>query len=57
MRNGRAGGTSGVCAKQLKMWLKGVIEEEEKDTGNMGYQWCVFVKFIHAIWVRGEVLQ
>ena len=37
LTNGRAGGASGMRAKHVKVWLRGVLEEEDPESqGNEG---------------------
>ena len=41
MRNTRAAGASRIRSEQMKMWLRGAIEEEEKGTVGAGHKWRV----------------
>ena len=43
MRNGKVGRASKIRAKDMKDWLLGAIEEEEKGTEGAGDKWRVFV--------------
>ena len=37
LMKGHAGGASGMCAKHVKVWLRGVLEEEDPESqGNEG---------------------
>ena len=58
LKKGRAGGTSKICAENIKSWLRGAVEEEDPElTGREGAgdNWRLFVKLIQAIWENGEV--
>jgi len=49
LRNGRAGGVSGIRAEHMKEWLTGMIEEEEQGTEGKSDRWRSFVKLINTI--------
>ncbi len=52
LKKGRAGGTSKICAENLKSWLRGAVKEEDPElTGRKGAgdNWRLFVKLIQAI--------
>mmetsp|Transcript_7501 Transcript_7501/g.17018 ORF Transcript_7501/g.17018 Transcript_7501/m.17018 type:complete len:296 (-) Transcript_7501:86-973(-) len=45
---GRAGGSGGIKAEHLKMWLRGIREEEEDGNENAGNIWRIFVRLIQG---------
>jgi len=49
IRNGRAGGVSGIHAKHMKQWLCDAVVEEENGTTGLGNEWRVFLGLIQAI--------
>jgi hypothetical protein len=55
LRNGRSGGAAKIRAEDIKRWLRGMIEEEEKGTEGAGDKWRLFVKLIQTIWRTGTV--
>ena len=57
LRNGRAGGASGLKAEHIKGWLRGADEEDKGLAGSEGKgdTWRQFVKLIQAIWESGEI--
>ena len=58
LKNGRAGGVSGIQAKHIKQWLRrDVIVAEEKGIEGPGDKWAIFNKLIQTIWDRGEIPQ
>ena len=48
LRNGRAGGTSGIWVETIKGWLRGMEREEKEEEGNAGAgdAWRTFLKLI-----------
>ena len=64
LKNGQAGGATGMKAKHLKGWLEEVQHEEkaarenpgrvEADLG-LGRKWRIFVEMIQTIWELGEI--
>jgi len=57
LRNGRSGGAAKIRAEDIKQWLRGMIEEEEKGTEGAGDKWRLFVKLIQTIWRTGVLPQ
>ena len=60
LRNGRAGGASGIKAEHIKQWLHDMEREEEQGTaghGNIGNNWQLFVELIQIVWAEGEIPQ
>jgi len=57
LRNGRAGGVSGIRAEHMKQWLQDVMTEEEKGTVGLRDKWRVFLDLVQTIWEEGEVPQ
>ena len=55
MKNGRAGGSGGITAEHIKLWLAGMVEEEKEGTEKAGDCWRTFVKLIQLIWDTGEI--
>ena len=53
LTNGHAGGASGMRAKPVKAWLRGVLEEEDPESqGNFaghGDNWKLFVELVQAV--------
>ena len=64
LKNGQAGGATGMKAKHLKGWLDKIQHEEKAfreisgregaDQG-LGCKWRIFVEMIQTIWERGEI--
>jgi hypothetical protein len=63
LRNGQAGGATGMKAEHIKVWLDKIQREKkaamenhgrEADPG-AGHKWRIFVELIQAIWNRGEI--
>jgi hypothetical protein len=63
LRNGQAGGATGMKAEDIKVWLDEIQREEktamenhgrEADPG-AGHKWRIFVELIQAIWNWGEI--
>ena len=54
-RNGRAGGSGSMKAENIKVWLRGIVEEEEEGNERTGNLWRIFVHLIQTIWEQGEV--
>jgi len=63
MRNGRAGGASGIRAEHMKEWLRDAVLEKEKEAEDIegfagkGGRWRIFVKLMQIIWEKGEIPQ
>jgi hypothetical protein len=59
LTNGHAGGASGMRAKPVKAWLRGVLEEEDPESqGNFaghGDNWKLFVELVQAVWTHGII--
>ena len=55
MKNGRAGGSGGITAEHIKLWLGGMVEEEEEGKEDTGECWQTFVKLIQLIWETGNI--
>jgi hypothetical protein len=53
LRNGRAAGAGEMRAEQLKEWLLGMVEEEEKGTEGAGDKWQLFKELAQSIWEHG----
>ena len=52
LRNGRAGGVSGIKAKHIKQWMWDMVKEEEQWTaghGNIGNKWRLFVELVQFV--------
>ena len=58
LTNGRAGGALGMCAKHVKAWLWGAVEEEDPggqgNEGN-GANWELFIQLVQAVWTHGNI--
>jgi hypothetical protein len=63
LRDGRAGGATGMKAKHIKVWLdeiqckeKAAMENpgREADPGG-GHKWKIFIELIQAVWDWGEI--
>ncbi len=56
LRNRCTAGASGLKAKNIKLWLRDTMreEEEESDLGP-GDKWRLIVKLMKAIWEQGSV--
>jgi hypothetical protein len=59
LTNGRAGGASGMCAEDVKVWLRGIELEEDPEDGP-GYvdkedNWRPFLKLAQAVWDHGAI--
>jgi hypothetical protein len=63
LKNGQAGGATGMKAEHIKVWLDSIQREEkaarenpdrEADPG-AGHKWKIFVELIQAVWERGEI--
>ncbi len=61
LKNGRAGGATGMRAEHVKVWLADIWHEEkaarenpgrivEAEGENLGKKWRIFVKMIQTIW-------
>ena len=49
LTNDRAGGASGMRAKNVKVWLQGVMEEEDpgrQENQGKGDNWVLFVELV-----------
>ena len=59
LRNGRAGGTTGIRAETIKGWLWGIGKEEKEEEGNAGAgdTWRTFIDLIKKIWEKGCIPQ
>ena len=57
LRNGRAGGASGMCAEHIKQWLRDMIVEEEDGKEGLGDKWRLFIELIQIVWAEGEIPQ
>ncbi len=59
LSNGRAGGTSGMRAEDVKAWLHGIKLEEDPKVGpaniGAGDNWRRFTILVRAIWDHGEI--
>ena len=57
LHNGQAGGAAGMCAEEIKRWLRGMEREDKEESGNAGAEdtWRIFVKLINAIWENGSI--
>ena len=55
LRNGRAGGSRGIKAEHIKVWLRGIREEEEEGRENAGILWHKFVILIQTIWKHVKI--
>ena len=63
LRNGRAGGATGMKAEHIKVWLDTIQREEKAARANPGREadpgagrkWKIFVELIQAVWERGEI--
>ncbi len=63
LRNGRAGGATGMKAEHIKVWLDEIQRKEKAAMENHGreadpgavHKWRIFVELIQAIWNRGEI--
>jgi hypothetical protein len=54
LRNGQAAGATGLQAKHIKVWLWGVVQEENEQTiAGRGYKWHIFVWLMQTIWEHG----
>jgi len=41
---------SKIKMEHIKLWLAGMIEEEEEGMEGAGDRWCLFVTLIRTIW-------
>ena len=60
LTNGRAAGASGMRAKHVKAWLRGIQREEDpKDQGadGAGDNWRLFIRLVQAAWTHGITLR
>ena len=58
LRNGRAGGSSGIRAEDLKRWLRDAeVEEDEETEGGDGTLWRIVVRLIQQMWLTGKIPQ
>ena len=57
LRNGRAGGPSGIQAEHLKEFLKGMVTEEKEEVEGAGDNWRMVVNLVQSIWAEGHVPQ
>jgi hypothetical protein len=66
LKNGRAGGATGMRAEHVKAWLADIRHEEKvahdnpgmianAEGGGLGNKWRVFVQMFQIIWDRGEI--
>ncbi len=58
LSNCQIGGALGMHVKHVKVWLRGVVEEEDPEgSGNKwkGDNWNLFVLLMQAIWTRGSI--
>jgi hypothetical protein len=56
LRNGRATGSMGMKAEQLKEWLADIKRKETKDgVEGIGDRWQLFVALLQAGWQNGSV--
>jgi hypothetical protein len=58
LTNGRAAGASGMGAKHVKEWLRGVQREEDLEgqgAEGAGDSWCLFVRLVQAAWTHGVI--
>jgi hypothetical protein len=57
LTNGRAPGSSGMHAKDIKRWLHGMRLEKDPESGtgnkNAGDNWRLFLKLAQAVWDHG----
>jgi hypothetical protein len=54
LRNGWAPGATGLQAEHIKVWLRGVVQEEaETAPAGHGDKWQIFLQLIQAIWEHG----
>ncbi len=57
LSNGRAVGASGMRAKHIKEWLRGIKREEDPagqdSVPGDGDNWCLFLQLIQAAWTNG----
>ena len=47
-----------MCAQHVKVWLRGVLEEEDLESqGNegKGENWRLFVKLVQVVWTHGII--
>ena len=44
-----------MCAKDIKEWLAGVVEEEKEGKEGAGDNWRLFLSRITTIWETGEI--
>ena len=54
--NSRPEGSGGIRAEHIKVWLRGIREDEEDDNEGAGDLWRKFVLLIQAIWKHGNIL-
>ena len=61
LRNGRAGGISGIRAEDIKAWLRAAIAVEQGDPPlgdeTAGNKWDSFAGLIQSIWRTGDIPQ
>jgi hypothetical protein len=63
LRNGQAGGATGMKAEHIKVWLDEIQCKEKAAMENLGreadpgasHKWMILVELIQAIWDRGEI--
>ena len=55
LRNGRAGGTSGIRAETIKEWLRGIKREEKEEEGcaGAGGAWRTLIRLVQKFWETG----
>ena len=59
LRNGRAGGTSGIRAETIKGWIRGIETDEKEEEGyaGAGDAWGTFIKLVEKVWETGCIPQ
>ena len=66
LKNGRAGGATGMKTEHLKLRLDKIQYEEKAVRENpgregadpgLGHKWRIFIELIQTIWERGEILE
>jgi hypothetical protein len=56
LRNGCAGGATGMRAEHLREWLGDMKHEETEDgVEGIGDRWRLFVALLQVVWERGSV--
>ncbi len=58
LTNGRAAGASGMRAKHVKEWLRGMQREEDPEghgVNGAGDNWRLFVQLVQAAWAHGTI--